>query len=694
MKRLQIIGLVCFVALVAQAQELPAVVPAPRQMAWTTGTPASVLVRELKGFVLPAEGDVAGGIELVNMRLIGLSLSPLSVMPNGAIRLAVQPAPDFEKALAALPEPKAQGYRLRVNQDGIVILGKDLPGLFYGLVTLSHLIAADGTVPCVTIADWPDQLLRGSYITGSRSDMEQYIRRFASLKYNLALIETGEFYALDNPEMRAHWQQLFDLCRRYFIEPVPELQSLGWGQFVLEREPRAVEAVAVEQQPFTVSNGHVVASEVPAPPMVRVANPSFEEAAGDKAEGWTIENPGVNAFVDRQGAKTGACCIRLTTPVQTTVRGMQDVTCLAQKRYELSCYLKTQDVQSGTAYIEVYGLDADGKLGNLLAHTEGRGGSQDWQLESVVFDSGDYTKLQIYIRIQEASGTAWFDDVLLAGVKPSNPLANVIVTAAAPLVVQNAAGDVTYEQGKDYALHLPKLSFPFKESDPLDIEILPGSQIKNNDTVRLTYQYAPPDSITCCPSEPLYQEFMRKAVGDTLRYLKPNYLHIGHDEPRLMGRDKRCKDRGLSNSEIFVDDIKRMRDYAREVDPSIRVMMWDDAVNPYQNGPMLGMSDAAPLIPKDVIICVWWYDLKDAENQIVKSAKYFLDLGFEITGSPWFIPQNAYEWAQTLYRDGKDNPRVLGEIYTSWAHPFEDPWGALDTTAEYAWTFEQPVFKP
>jgi hypothetical protein len=141
-----------------------------------------------------------------------------------------------------------------------------------------------------------------------------------------------------------------------------------------------------------------------------------------------------------------------------------------------------------------------------------------------------------------------------------------------------------------------------------------------------------------------------------------------------------------------VDDIKRMQEYAREADPAIRVMMWSDAVNPYHNGPMLGMETAAELIPRDIVICVWWYEERDWENKIEKSTQYFLDLGFEITGSPWFDRGTAYRWAETLHRYRQENPRVLGNIYTSWAIDTEDPWGALDVTAEYAWTIDKPPF--
>jgi hypothetical protein len=151
---------------------------------------------------------------------------------------------------------------------------------------------------------------------------------------------------------------------------------------------------------------------------------------------------------------------------------------------------------------------------------------------------------------------------------------------------------------------------------------------------------------------------------------------------------------GLTDAEIFADDVKRMRAYARQADPNVRLMMWNDALDPYHGvSGYRHLVDAVKELPRDIVINVWWYDWPDTVGHLDKSTKYFLDLGFEVTGSPWFRRKNAYDWAQTLYKYGRNDPKVLGCIYTSWAHPSEDPWGALDVTAEYSWTAEKPLFK-
>ena len=56
---------------------------------------------------------------------------------------------------------RAEGYRLTILQEGIVIAGHDLAGAFYGVQTLRQLLQTRGaTLPQIVIDDWPR--LRGA----------------------------------------------------------------------------------------------------------------------------------------------------------------------------------------------------------------------------------------------------------------------------------------------------------------------------------------------------------------------------------------------------------------------------------------------------------------------------------------------------------------------------------------------------
>lgn len=693
-----------FACVCAMADEAPAgwpvIVPSPRHIAWVNpAAPGWTELSELKTITAPANcGGAVSGIEQLAARVRELNIDTAAIptldlhsassMDPGAIHLGVAPDPALEARLAALPVPPAEGYRLVVEEHAVAILGSDPAGLYHGLMTLRQLLDARGRIARVAISDWPGLPLRGTYMGGS-AGLESRILQCAALKLNLMLFESSDFFDLEDAAKRTRWQEAFALCRKHFIEPVPELQSFGWGQYVLTAHPAAAEGVYIDKQRFEIKNGAVESPDPPLAPAAPLGNAGFDDGDAAVITGWATDRPGDAAVIDRDGAHTGTGCLRLTRKEQGTVRVWQNVTVIPQHRYELSGFLRAKGIAHGTAYIEAYGLDTDGHLGDWLAHSPAVQGDSEWQRSAAAFDSGPYTRLQIYVRIQDAEGTVWFDDLAVTGTAGMNRLGNVLISPATPLLVQDEPATTTYEEGKDYRLLAAPVAFPYEVSAPLRIEIIPGGRLANSTAVWLSYHQAPQGSMTCCPSEPLYQEAMRAAIHTVVQCLKPAYIHIGHDEPRVLNRDRRCTGRHLSNSELFVDDIKRMRDFAHEADPAIRLMMWADAVNPYHNGPALNMNDAAALIPKDIIQCLWWYDWPDTENRIANSMKFFLDQGFEVTGSPWFNHRNVHQWAGALHKDRENNPHVLGEIYTSWSDTSEDPWQALATAAQYSWIVDK-----
>lgn len=685
---------------------LPAVVPAPQAMTWTEAdTPAWLDLKAVKGIVVSPEcSEAAGGVELLQARLRELHLDE-AVVPKidsaahpaaepGFIHLGVTPNPELESRFpAALKDASQHGdeaYRLLVDKDAVFILGNSLAGLHRGLMTLRQLVDERGRIARVAVADWPDLPMRGTYMAGS-AGLKERIEQCATLKLNLMLFECSDFFDFEDPAKRARWEEAFALCRKHFIEPVPELQSFGWGQFVLAAHPEAAEGLPIDRRRFEVKDGLVQSPDPPLAPAATIANPGFDGEAGKPIAGWSADGQLEGLSADPGAPRAGRASLRIVRTEKGTTRVWQAVAIQPKDHYRLTGFLKATGIKSGQAYMEIYGLKPDGSLGEWLGRGEGALHDQDWKQDAVAFDSGDYDRAQIYVRLQDGQGTAWFDDIALTGAPGLNPLSNVVLTASTLPIIQDETGAVTYEGGRDYRIApAAPLKFPFEVGPPLRIEIPTGSRIKDGSAVLITYDQVPPGSMTCCPSEPLYQKFMNNAMHQVIGALKPKYLHVGHDEPRVLNRDHRCTARKLSNSALFADDVQRMRTYARELTPEIRLMMWSDAVNPYHNGPMLSMNDAAPLLPKDVIQCLWWYDYPDKASRIENSLDYFLKQGVDVTGSPWFNPRNVQQWAEALHQHRKTDSHVLGEIYTSWSDTSEDPWQALTTAAKCSWNKNAP----
>ena len=685
---------------------MPKLLPSPQVM---ESAPAPANIHSIKGFVFDKGcAKAEPGMEQVNARLKELGLAELPRLKtaqkpgtSGTLWLGIRPNSEVNKLLGGLPDPKAQGYRLAVGKDWIVILGKDVPGLYYGLMTLRQLVESGGEVAGVRISDWPDLKWRGTYI--AEPDPEKKIEYFASLKMNFIVFEYRDLYYVDNPAVNARWKKIAEECRKHFIEPIPELQCFGHGHFVVAIDPRTVESVYVEKVPVIARNGSIVASASEDPvPDVSPVNMDFEQDGSGVPNGWNTDDSNGGVVADRSEGHSGQSSMLIKRGDRSTLRVWQDVPCQSECVYNLNCYLKTKDIspnadaEFGGAYAEIYGMDQGGGMSaSPLKRTSALKGTNDWSQLSCTVNSAGYKKLRIYMRLQDASGYAWFDDVKLTGVKHEvQILTNAIITDAAPVVLTNKTGDVKYVAGKDFKIIPgdPLVTGDIWTGAPFyptggkapSLEIISGSRIKDGEELLLSYNYAPTGSLSNCPSEPLYNNLMRKSIHNIIKCMNCKYVHIGHDEPQAINRDSRCKARGLSNAELYVDDIKRMREYAIEADPKCRIMMWDDTLNPYANAPGLQLEKAAPLLPRDIIMCSWAYGYPDENERIQKAIAFWTQLGFDITGSCWYNSDNARYWSQSLI-EHKNSGHIIGSFYTAWLDDRAHTWLGLDAFSEYSW---------
>jgi hypothetical protein len=264
---------------------------------------------------------------------------------------------------------------------------------------------------------------------------------------------------------------------------------------------------------------------------------------------------------------------------------------------------------------------------------------------------------------------------------------NVLHTEATDLVVESAGG-IVYQAGRDYGVIPGETQFVYSPgAKPWAIRRLTGGWIPDGATVSVSYDYVSrvnSEHCSYCPSEPLVEAVTTQAMRDTVRYLKPRNVHIGHDEPAQMNTDSRCLRRRLSNVQLLAEDVKRLNDAAHAVDPTVRLMMWADAANPYHNGfrfPDDPTANAMQLLPKDVIQCVWFYGPDQPLKQGTDSLRYFGVNGFSTTGSPWFDEACGVRWAQACLASRQRGEDCLGVLYTSWG----GRWEALAKCAESAW---------
>src|SRR6185437_8834639 len=105
---------------------------------------------------------------------------------------------------------------------------------------------------------------------------------------------------------------------------------------------------------------------------------------------------------------------------------------------------------------------------------------------------------------------------------------------------------------------------------------------------------------------------------------------------------------------------------AKAQDPNIRVMMWGDMLDPYSHGFLANSSypengkprqrdsiqmakdstvPAADLLPKDIIMDVWYFDPSDPPAAGLKALEFFGRKGFSTTCGPYADPVCARRWS-------------------------------------------------
>ncbi len=171
--------------------------PLPKQISFQEGE-----------FLLPADGYIVLGgkdpqallqsaarFEAVLWKQLGFNWETVvGEVPGSQACLSLKIAPDLV--------PYAQGYRIHIRPEGILVDGHDVAGVFYGVATLIQVLQQSGNqLPCLEVFDWPDFTARGVMLDISRDKVYRMetlydlVDRLASWKINQLQLYTEHTFA-------------------------------------------------------------------------------------------------------------------------------------------------------------------------------------------------------------------------------------------------------------------------------------------------------------------------------------------------------------------------------------------------------------------------------------------------------------------------------------------------------------------
>jgi hypothetical protein len=178
------------------------------------------------------------------------------------------------------------------------------------------------------------------------------------------------------------------------------------------------------------------------------------------------------------------------------------------------------------------------------------------------------------------------------------------------------------------------------------------------------------------PLNPKVNKIVFPLLDEILDAFQADALHVGMDEVFLIGSDKSPSTKGKDPAKVFaraVNDLHRHLVKERRVE----MLMWSDRLfdaRKYHWGEWEasknGTAPAVDLIPKDVILCPWHYEKKEAYPSI----PLFLEKGFRVLPASWRkLDASA---ALIRYSAQFKSPRLLGHLFTTWG-------GRKDAVTQY-----------
>jgi hypothetical protein len=169
-----------------------------------------------------------------------------------------------------------------------------------------------------------------------------------------------------------------------------------------------------------------------------------------------------------------------------------------------------------------------------------------------------------------------------------------------------------------------------------------------------------------CPQNPEVNRVMFALVDEMIDAFEADAFHVGMDEVFVIGSEYCPRCHGKDTAKLFA---RAVNDFHRHIvgERKIEMLIWGDRL---LDAKALGYSKweaatngtppAIDLIPRDIIVCDWHYEL--AENY--PSVPLLLKKGFRVWPSGWQPLKNTLAFSAFSRR--QNDPRLIGYLCTTW----------------------------
>lgn len=546
-------------------------------------------------------------------------------------------------------------------------------------------------------------------VTENLPKIEAILRRAAKSGYNGVVLADYKLNILDRvPDHYFKNAAKFrDLCRELKLEIIPTVAGFGYSSGILAHDPNQAEGLPAHDVPFVVKAGKVVL-DIDGKNLIPG---DFENLKGDTFVGWGFQDePGQGTFADSTVKHSGKTSLRIENAngVEGNRRVSKPIKVRPWSQFHASVWIKTEAFESA-GQTRMFAMSPAGRV---LSHSNlGIKRDQDWTQHHVVFNTLDSTEVRFYIGAWGCrGGKLWMDDATLI----EEPFVNLVRRPGCPLVVKSNSTEphgasrglnnapkiandestqATFVEGRDFAeLRDPKLGtspwageFDVYHASPT-LTLLPGSQIKDGQKLRVSYYHAVTiydNQVPCSLTEPKVFEIVEDQVRRVQKLFEPQTYFLSHDEIRVANWSEPERASGKTAGQQLADNVRRCAEIVRHINPQAKLCIWSDMFDPHHNavkdfylvnGDLTGSWEG---LPKETIIINW------NSGKAAPSLKHFAAQGHAQVLAGYYDspPERIRNWLDT----GKELKGLRGAMYTTWQGNFTD----LEKFATAAWGGEK-----
>ncbi|MBN1481170.1 hypothetical protein EH223_01825 [candidate division KSB1 bacterium] len=168
------------------------------------------------------------------------------------------------------------------------------------------------------------------------------------------------------------------------------------------------------------------------------------------------------------------------------------------------------------------------------------------------------------------------------------------------------------------------------------------------------------------PYNPRVNEIVFALMDEIIDAFRADAMHVGMDEVFLISDENATSTKDKDPAKVFAKVVNDMHSHIVGVH-ELEMLMWGDRFIDADEidygeweASKNGTAPAIDLVPKDIIICDWHYELRPA----YESVPMFLEKGFRVLPAGW----RNVEASQALitYSHSLKSENMLGHLFTTW----------------------------